>query len=217
MVEKVNLELKDVLRDDDTIIIDTEKQSQLVQHHIETFDLVSEDDPILREVLPEFDFDNATINPADFASSMVETCIKNRGYGLSANQCGFRHRMFVMGAGTEYVAFYNPKVVKTEGETHMGEACLSFPMMELKVTRPKEIWVEYQDFNGNKKEAHYVGLSARCFLHELDHMDGIVYTSRAKPLALQMALKKRNKIKTLIKRAEKAAEKITKAHGKKHS
>lgn len=212
-----NILLKDALGDNDTIVIDTQRQSQIVQKHIETFDLVPETDPILSEILPEFDFENPPVNAAEFASQMVETCIKNNGYGLSANQCGFRHRMFVMGAGTEYVAFYNPKVIKTQDEFHMGEACLSFPMLQLHITRPKEIWVEYQDFSGNKKEAHYTGLSARCFLHELDHMNGIVYTSRAKPLALQQGMKKRNKIKHLISKAQKAADKLDRAHGKKNS
>lgn len=200
--------MSDFLKNNDTIIFDTEKGNQVVQQHIETFDLVPESDPILKEVLPEFDFENAVINPADFASSMVETCIKNNGYGLSANQCGFNHRMFVMGAGSEYVAFYNPKLIKTEGEIHMQEACLSFPGLGLRITRPEKIWVEYQDYNGIKKEAHYVGISARCWLHELDHMNGIVYTAKAKPLALQSGMKKRAKIFNMIKRAQKAAQKI---------
>jgi peptide deformylase len=200
--------MSDFLKNNDTIIFDTEKGNQVVQQHIETFDLVPESDPILKEVLPEFDFENAVINPADFASSMVETCIKNNGYGLSANQCGFNHRMFVMGAGSEYVAFYNPKLIKTEGEIHMQEACLSFPGLGLRITRPEKIWVEYQDYNGIKKEAHYVGISARCWLHELDHMNGIVYTTKAKPLALQSGMKKRAKIFNMIKRAQKAAQKI---------
>ena len=194
----------------DTIVIDTGTGTQSVES-VEIFDLVPETDPILSEVLQEFDFDNAPINPADFASSMVETCIKNNGYGLSANQCGFPYRMFVMGAGDEYVAFFNPKVVKTNEETHMKEACLSFPGLTLGVTRPKEIWVEYQDFNGEKKEAHYVGLSARCFLHELDHMDGIVYTTRAKPLALQSGFKKRVKLQKMMTRYFKAQNKMAQA------
>jgi peptide deformylase len=195
---------------DDALKLETPKAEV-----VETFDLVAEDDPVLFEVLPEFDFDNAPVNPNSFASTLVETCIANKGYGLSANQCGFRHRVFVMGAGEEYVAFFNPKVIRTEGEKHMAEGCLSFPMMELRITRPEQIWVEYQDYNGNKKEAHYVGLSARCFLHELDHMDGIVYTKRAKPLALQSGLKKRNKVKQLIAKAEKANAKKFKYTAKK--
>ena len=182
-----------VMDKDGTIVIDTSTGTQTVEK-IETFDLVPETDPILKQVLPEFDFDTAPINTTDFASSMVETCKKYNGYGLSANQCGFPYRMFVMGAGEEYVAFFNPVLMKTEGEVHMKEACLSFPGLSLNITRPEWIWVKYQDYTGEWKEAHYVGMSARCWLHELDHMDGIVYTQRVKPLALEQGMKKRNKI-----------------------
>ena len=172
------------------------------------FDLVNETDPILREVLPEFDFANPPVDPKEFASALVETCKKNNGYGLSASQCGFRYRVFVMGAGDEYVAFYNPVLVRFEGEAHIKEGCLSFPMLGLSITRPASIWIEYQDFEGNKKEAHYVGMSARCWLHELDHMNGILYTSRVKPLALQQGVKKRMKIAKLITRAQKSSKKL---------
>jgi len=161
---------------------------------IETFDLVSPEDPILREVMPHFDFENAIINPADFASSLVETCKKNNGVGLSANQCGFPYRVFVMGAGDDYVAHFNPEVIETSGESHMLEGCLSFPLLGLRITRPTEVTVKYQDFNGKEHTTKYVGISARCFLHELDHMNGIVYTDRVKPLALKSGLDKRNKV-----------------------
>ena len=192
---------------DDTIVIDTSTGTQTVEK-IETFDLVPETDPILKQVLPEFDFDTAPINTTDFASSMVETCKKYNGYGLSANQCGFPYRMFVMGAGEEYVAFFNPVLMKTEGEVHMKEACLSFPGLSLNITRPEWIWVKYQDYTGEWKEAHYVGMSARCWLHELDHMDGIVYTTRSKPLALQSGLKKRTKVYKMMDRYFKAQNKM---------
>jgi len=160
---------------------------------VKTFNLVAEDDPILREVMPEYDFDNAPTNTLQFASALVETCKKNQGIGLSANQCGFRYRVFVMGAGDDYVAHFNPKVIESEGEKHMIEGCLSFPLLGLRITRPETILVEYQDFNGIKRNAKYAGISARCFLHELDHMNGIVYTDRVKPLALKSGLDKRNK------------------------
>ena len=164
-----------------------------------TFSLVKETDPILKEEIPEFDFNNLTINPNEFASTLVETCKLHKGYGLSANQCGFKHRVFVMGHGEEYVAFFNPKVIASRGEIHMAEGCLSFPFLGLHITRPSEIDVEYQDFNGEKRTATFVGISARCFLHELDHMNGILYTERVKPLALQSGMKKRNKIMKLLK------------------
>jgi peptide deformylase len=159
----------------------------------EIFKLVSGNDPILRETMPEFDFSNPSVNPNQFASSLVETCKANHGVGLSANQCGFRYRVFVMGANDEYVAFFNPKVLEEKDEVHMMEGCLSFPLLNLRVTRPKEIVVEYQDFNGKPHVARFNGISARCFLHELDHMNGIVYTDRAKPLALQSGIKKMKK------------------------
>jgi len=196
----------------DTLVFNTEEGMTKIT--VPTFDLVAEDNPILREVLPEFDFKNPPVDPKEFASSLVETCIQRNGYGLSANQCGFRHRVFVMGADSEYVAFFNPKVTAMSEETvHMSEGCLSFPLLELKITRPSGIVVEYQDYNGEVKKANYVGVSARCFQHELEHLNGIVYTDIAKPLALQMAKKKRQKVKNLVKRFEKANKTVNTFNG----
>lgn len=190
----------------DTIIFDTEAavQNKPLMQQVTTFKLVAPNHPALYKVLPEFDFNNPPVNPNEFASTLVETCKLNKGIGLSANQCGFEHRVFVMGAGEEYVAFFNPKIVMaSEEQEHMEEGCLSFPLLSLRITRPKEIMVEYQDFNGQIRNTKFTGISARCFQHELDHMNGIVYTSKVKPLALQMAVKKRDK-------AFKSFEKMTK-------
>ena len=167
---------------------------------VKTYDLVPEDDSILTEPIPEFNFNNPPINPNKFASTLVETCKKHDGYGLSANQCGFKHRVFVVGTGDNYVAFFNPKILETKGEIHMAEACLSFPMLAIHITRPAEVVIEYQDFNGEKHTEHFIGMTARCILHELDHLNGIVYTSKAKPLALQSGMKKRNKVMKMVKK-----------------
>ena len=96
--------------------------------------------------------------------------------------------------GEQYVAFFNPKILETKGECHMLEGCLSFPLLSLKITRPQEILVEYQDFHGEFHQAKFNGISARCFQHELDHLNGIVYTSRCKPLALKSGMKKVEKM-----------------------
>ena len=197
----------------DTIIFDTEAaiQNQPIMRQVKTFALVPENHPALHEVLPEFDFSNPPISPNEFASTLVETCKLNKGIGLSANQCGFKHRVFVMGAGDEYVAFFNPKVVSMSDEMAlMDEGCLSYPLLSLKISRPKEIMVEYQDFNGELRNTKLVGISARCFLHELDHMNGIVYTSRVKPLAFQMAMKKRDKLFKMLDKMKKNLSKIKK-------
>lgn len=182
---------------EDIVLYNTEETIKVASttETVETFDLVSPDHPALYKVLPEFDFENVPINPNSFASTLVETCKKHRGIGLSANQCGFEYRVFVMGANEQYVAYFNPKIISTKGEVHMEEGCLSFPFLNLRITRPAEVEVEYQDFTGVKRNKTFTGITARCFLHELDHMNGIVYTSRVKPLALQFGLKKLDKIR----------------------
>ena len=171
------------------------KQQSAPQQQAPTLRLVAETDPILRQVLTDFDFKNPPVNAIELASALVETCKQNHGIGLSANQCGYPFRVFVMGANEDYVAFFNPRItMKSEEDVHMMEGCLSFPFLGLMITRPKEIEVEYQDYMGETKQAKFTGVSARCFQHELDHMNGIVYTDRVKPLALQQGMKKRNKI-----------------------
>jgi peptide deformylase len=77
------------------------------------------------------------------------------------------------------------------------------------ITRPAEIMVEYQDFKGEVRNTQLSGISARCFQHELDHMNGILYTDRVKPMALQSGLKKRAKIKKMVEKMNKNLAKIT--------
>jgi peptide deformylase len=190
----------------DTIKIDTNpyKNEPTVQLVIETFSLVPETHPALKKVMPNFDFSNPPVDPNGFASSLVETCKKHNGLGLSANQCGYEYRVFVMGSNDSYVAFFNPEIIWTSEETiRMEEGCLSFLDLFLNIERPISIKVKYQDFTGETKEAMFAGLTARCFQHELDHMNGIVYTHLAKPMALSMAMKKRSKITDQRKKLKK--------------
>lgn len=176
------------------------KNITATKKEIKVFELVSENSHLLKSKSKEFDFLNPPVNANEFASALVETCKKHQGLGLSAVQCGYLYRVFVMGANDDYVAFFNPKLVSSFGECHMIEGCLSFPLLGLRITRPKEIVVEYQDFLGEKHTTRLNGISARCFLHELDHLDGIVYTDRVKPLALKSGQEKRQKtIKNIAK------------------
>lgn len=200
----------------DEIRIDTEawknESLPIQQTKIPLFELVAEDHTALRTVLPDFDFSSPPVNPNEFASSLVETCKKHGALGLSANQCGFTHRVFVMGTGDNFVAFFNPKITSSSVDRlDMEEGCLTFMDLFLKVKRPSEVYVEYQDYLGETKTAHYTGLTARVFQHELDHLNGIVYHSHVKPLALQMANKKRVKIANMRGKYEKAMIKKVKA------
>ena len=180
------------------LIIDTDawkKDLPIISKKVEIFPLVPEIHPALKSALPEFDFKNPPVDPNTFASSLVETCKKHNGLGLSANQCGYNYRVFVMGTGDEYVAFFNPKIISvSEEKTKMEEGCLSYADLFLNIERPSVIEAEYQDYMGNTKTTKFAGITARCFQHELDHMNGIVYTMHVKPLAMQMAMKKRSKL-----------------------
>lgn len=185
----------DVIRINTDSWVQDLNKPQIEQVQIEIFPLVPETHPALRMKLQEFDFTNPPVDPNKFASSLVETCKKHNGLGLSANQCGYEYRVFVMGSGDNYVAFFNPEITwVSEDKSKMEEGCLSFLDLFLNVERPNSIKVKYQDFTGSVKETTFTGLTARCYQHELDHMNGIVYTHHAKPLAMQMAMKKRTKL-----------------------
>lgn len=192
------------------VTIDTEKQSTLLEKK-NILNLVSEVDPILSEVIPEFDFTDPEFNAVEIASSLVETCKHYKGLGLSANQCGLRHRVFVAGFGDNFVAFFNPTIVSLSTQTvHMSEGCLSFPHLFLNVTRPDSLHLEYYDFEGNKKQGIFTGLTARVILHEIDHLNGITFTKKAKPLALKIGVEKRNKLYKSFAKAQNKIKKITK-------
>lgn len=196
--------MTDVIKENDVIRINTnpyKNEPSVIQEKIRIFDLVPETHPALKKVLPDFDFKKPPVDPNFFASSLVETCKLHNGLGLSANQCGFEYRVFVMGSADNYVAFFNPKILKSsEQQSKMEEGCLSYKGLFLNVERPAEIEVEYQDFNGILRQAKFTGMTARCFQHELDHMNGIVYTEHVGPLALKLAKDRQNKLMQKVKK-----------------
>ena len=200
-------------------IVTFNTESEVTPKKIPICVLVPETSPILKEVMPEYDFNNQVMGDfktaEQLASTLVETCKEYKGLGLSANQCGIKARVFVMGQGDEYIACFNPTIVAESTETvHMVEGCLSFHHLALRITRPAGIVVDYQDWTGKHHQANFVGISARCFLHELDHMNGIVYTDKVKPLALQQGMKKRDKVNALIKKAKKTLNNLDKVQAK---
>lgn len=152
--------------------------------------LVSSDDPILREEIPPFDFQNPPCNPVELAKNLTETMIANNGLGLSANQVGLRHRVFVLNGNPVYACF-NPKVVDQTNQNIilMDEGCLSFPNLYVKVKRPRTIKVRFTMPNGETQTMKFDGITARCFLHELDHLNGVVFTSKASTFHLEKAMK----------------------------
>jgi len=164
--------------------------------------LVSSKDPILYQSMPYFDFEKH--NAIEIANDLIDMLKKYGGVGLAANQIGYKHRVFVAGKDDNIVAYFNPEILAVSIEKlSLEEGCLSFPGLFLKVTRPDRIRVRYQDFNGVFHEEDFSGLTSRVYQHELDHCNGVVFTSHVGSLALSMAKEKRNKLEKKIERAKK--------------
>ncbi len=140
--------------------------------------IVKDSDELLRKISkPVNEFDDRLGLLLD---DMRETMYKYEGAGLAAIQVGVLKRVFVMHAGKEYRECINPKIIKTEGENKIKiEGCLSVPGKCGYVERPEKVWVEYQDRTGAKISKKFTGFEAKCFCHESDHLDGILYTDKA--------------------------------------
>ena len=167
------------------------------------YTLLPPNDPRVLSSVAEFNIeifkDEEKIELKEFVDNMFETMKKYGGIGLSANQVGKPYRMFIMGdhpsisKGKKWVCI-NPKITNvTKDLIRYKEGCLTFPFLFLDIERPQDITVEYLDENLEKKEEHMTGIVARCFQHEFDHMQGIVFTEHVSKLKLEMALKKRDK------------------------
>ena len=107
---------------------------------------------------------------------MADTLEKANGVGLAAPQVGILRRVVIVDTGEEILELVNPTLVETDGEQEGPEGCLSVPGKYGLVKRPYYAKVRAQDRNGNWYEAEGEELIARCFCHELDHLDGIIYT-----------------------------------------
>ena len=107
---------------------------------------------------------------------MKETLVDSGGVGLAAPQVGILRRVVVVDTGEEIVELVNPELLETDGEQEGPEGCLSVPGKYGLVKRPYYAKVRAQDRDGNWFEAEGEELIARCFCHELDHLDGILYT-----------------------------------------
>ncbi len=109
-------------------------------------------------------------------NDMRDTLIDSGGVGLAAPQVGILRRVVLVDTGEEILELINPTLVEVDGEQEGPEGCLSVPGKYGLVKRPYYAKVRAQDRDGNWYEAEGEELIARCFCHELDHLDGIIYT-----------------------------------------
>lgn len=160
------------------------------------YDLLPDTHEMLLRQMPKWDFDNPPMPVEEFCASMVETMRHHGGIGLAANQVGIETSAFAMETDEGPIVLFNPLVVWVSQDTQtMREGCLSFPDVELRLARPQAIEVTYYEPTGNQVVKSFTDLSARCALHEIDHLEGVVFTSKVSKLRLAMALKKSKKVK----------------------
>lgn len=152
--------------------------------------LVSSADPILTTPAQDFDFSSPSVDPVQLAKDLAETMIQHKGLGLAAPQVGLPYRVFALNGSPIHVCF-NPRIVDVSSEEiYLEEGCLTFPNLIMKIKRPKMIKVRFTLPNGEVLTEKYTGMTARCFQHEMDHLDGILYHTRATLYHREKALKK---------------------------
>lgn len=157
--------------------------------------LVSEDDPVLRQVAEPYDFDNWIVEPnlEELVKAMTKVMFLKGGIGLAAPQVGISKRILIMGNEEKLVVCVNPELISGEGDQQGLEGCLSFPGLWLHVKRYEKVVARYQTINGETKEEEFDGLMARVFLHELDHLNGQCFVEKVGKLSLKMAQNRRKK------------------------
>lgn len=138
--------------------------------------IVTVGDPVLRKISrPVERFDEKLRTLLD---DMKETMYKAEGVGLAAVQVGILRRIVLVDVGDGLLELINPEIVKTEGEYEDVEGCLSVPEKSGLVKRPEYVKIRAQNRNGVWRFYEGRDLKARCFCHEIDHLDGILYTDK---------------------------------------
>jgi peptide deformylase len=141
--------------------------------------IVKDPDPVLREKCKPVTKINANIHK--LLDDMADTMYDAQGVGLAAPQIGILKRVIVMDVGDEkgLIELINPEVIETEGEQFGPEGCLSIPGLNGDVRRAQRVVVKGLDRNGVELVVEGTELLARCILHEVDHLNGVLYTDLA--------------------------------------
>ena len=126
---------------------------------------------------------------------MFETMYDAQGVGLAAQQIGLPLRLFVMDCDGIKLVAANPEIISEEGEQDGEEGCLSVGAIHSELKRAAKVKLRAQDVSGKFFEREADGLAARCFLHETDHNDGILFIRRLGPLRRDLLLRKFRKQK----------------------
>lgn len=133
-------------------------------------------DPLLRKISKPVELYDAKLH--QLLDDMQETLHAVGGLGLAAPQVGILKRVCIVEYDGKLYELVNPVLVKSSGKCVDNEGCLSVPGFRGLVERPETIDVEYTDRNGKRHKQHAEGYFARVFLHEMDHLDGILFSDK---------------------------------------
>lgn len=168
-------------------------------------DILIVPDPRLKQECEEVAEVNDEIR--ELLDDMLETMYAAPGIGLAAPQIGVMKRVVVMDVSDDKekpqpLKLVNPEIIwESEDTSVYQEGCLSIPEQYADVERPAEVGLRYLDENGNEHEIEADGLLATCIQHELDHLDGILFTDYLSALKRNMILKKVQKLQKTKKSA----------------
>ena len=181
------------------------------QPHQEAFkkkyNLVSADHKALTTPAEKFNFADPQTDAYELANDLASHMKHFNGVGLAAPQLGLHYRVFAMNGDPLFVCF-NPIITATTGdEVLMDEGCLSYPGLYLKVKRPSNIRVRFQDYNGDVHVKKFGGMTARVFQHEFEHMEGQKFTDSVSDFVLRRAVEKQKKILNKVRKQLKEANK----------
>lgn len=152
--------------------------------------LITGQQPILMQPAQKFDFTNPPYDPWDLAEALVKAMIDNNGMGLSACQVGIPYAVFAMVGEPNHVMF-NPKIVDVSDEKiSLEEGCLSFPGIMAPIERPRHVKVRFTGPDGQTTTKKFTGMSARVVLHEMDHLEGVLFFNRLSRLKREQIFKK---------------------------
>jgi peptide deformylase len=165
--------------------------------------------PILKYGSPELRTVSKLIDAFDaelekISRHMIETMYSSPGIGLAANQIGINIRLATIDLSvgedpSQLIIICNPEIVSSEGEQKNDEGCLSVPDFSDIVVRPQKLTIRGVNLKGEEVRHEAEGLLARCFCHEIDHLNGILFVDRLSPLKRTLI---RNRIKKLAKAGE---------------
>ncbi len=139
--------------------------------------IITNGDPVLRKKCRKVEKVDDRIR--ELLNDMAETMYHNgNGAGLAANQVGILKRLVVIDMGQGLIKLINPEILESFGSHEVVEGCLSFPNVWGKVIRPEKVTVKALDENGNEIILTGEGDLAKCFCHEIDHLNGIVFVDK---------------------------------------